>query len=72
MKFFKVANATAKDLIVHPDQVPELLEVILKCQAGTQKDIRKRDQSRSNYEKYGEHGVKPAHEVQAQIITLAI
>jgi hypothetical protein len=69
MKFFKVAQATAKDLIVHPDQVPELLEVILKCQQSTQKEIKSRDRSRENAMNYG---AKPAHEVQAQILTLAV
>lgn len=74
-KFFKVANEAAKELIVHPDQVPELLDLILKAQAGSQKEIRAREKSRENLAEYRSGDMfdkgKPAHQVQAQIITLA-
>lgn len=73
-KFFKVAKQSVKDLIVSPDQVPEMLDIILKLQAKGQKEIRAREKSRENFRQYNSGEMfetKPAHEVQAQIITLA-
>lgn len=72
-KFFKVAKEP-QELIVDPKQVHELLDMILKMQGPEQKEIRARDRSRANHEAYrsGEmFNTKPAHTVQAQIITLA-
>lgn len=71
-KFFKTINPTMKDIVVDPSQVPELLDMILKVQRPTQEQIRKREKSRENLE-WMRNGfeVKPAHQVQAQIITLA-
>lgn len=72
-KFFKVANPNIRDIIVSPDQVPELLDLVLKAQKPAIDEIRKREQSRKNtrwvHENMG--STKPAHQVQAQIITLA-
>lgn len=72
-KFFKVANPSIKDIIVSPDQVPELLEMVLRAQAPGQREIRARERSRKNMQAYREgfNSTKPAHSVQAQIITLA-
>lgn len=73
-KFFKTASPDVKDLIVSPEQVPELMDVILKVQSKTREEIRRREESRANYKSYtnGEmFNAKPAHSVQAQIITLA-
>lgn len=72
-KFFKVANNSVKDLIVLPEQVPDLLDAILKVQKPTQQEIKKRIESRVNFKAYrdGEmFSAKPSHTVQAQIITL--
>ncbi len=73
-KWFKVSNPNIQDLIVHPDQVPELLSLVLKTQSEQQKDIRQKNKSRANHEAYrsGEmFETKPAHKIHAQIITLA-
>lgn len=72
-KFFKVSNPTLKDIIVSPEQVPELLDLVMKAQKPTQEAIKARMRSRENTEwvRSNMHGVKPAHHVQAQIITLA-
>lgn len=73
-KFFKTGTTEMKDLIVSPEQVPELLDVILKIQGKGQNDIRARARSRENFQAYqsGEmFETKPARTVQAQIITLA-
>lgn len=72
-KFFKVANNSVKDLIVLPEQVPDLLDAILKVQKPTQQEIKKRIESRVNFKAYGDgemFSAKPSHTVQAQIITL--
>ncbi len=72
-KFFRTANPELKDIIVSPDQVPELMDMILKAQKPTQDEIRERNRSRANFDKYGPNAnTKPAHEVQCQIITLAV
>lgn len=77
-KFFKVANPSLQDILLLPEQVPEALNWILKAQEQAQEEIRKRKSSRENYRRYqegfmldGVGNVKPSHEVQAQIITLA-
>ncbi len=80
-KFFKVSNPKVQDLIVDPKRVPELLDLILKCQEPTMKGVRARERSRANMDAYRDmmHGVspvgaaaiKPAHQVEAQIITIA-
>jgi hypothetical protein len=73
IKFFKTVNHSVRDLIVSPDQVPELLDLVLRSQANTQENIRARERSRANFEAYKSGEVfKPAHEVHAQIITLAV
>lgn len=73
-KFFRTANVESKDLIVDPNDVPQLLEMVLKAQSKVQKEIDKRERSRKNEEAYrsGEMFAKPAHKVEAQIITLAV
>jgi hypothetical protein len=68
-KFFKVANPSIKDIIVSPDQVPELLDMVLKAQKETISKVKARERSRENMHAYRD--VKPAHQVQAQLITLA-
>lgn len=72
-KFFKIANPSIKDIIVSPDQVPELLDLVLRTQKITLDQVRAREKSRANTEWVrGEmSGTKPAHKVQMQIITLA-
>lgn len=72
-KFFKVSNPTIKDIIVSPEQVPELLEMVLRAQGPMVDQIRMRERSRQNTQWARENmqDVKPAHSVQAQIITLA-
>ncbi len=71
-KFFKVANPTIKDIIVSPDQVPELLDLVLRAQKPTMNNVRGRERSRENKIWVDENmrGTKPAHQVQAQLITL--
>lgn len=74
-KYFKVVDQK-KDLIVRPENVPELLDMILKIQAPEQEVLRARERSRENYEAYRSGNMfsepKPAHQVEAQIISLAI
>jgi hypothetical protein len=72
-KFFKVANPTLQDIIVSPDQVPQLLEMVLKAQEPTMQGIRARERSRESEKWVNEEfrSVLPAHHVQAQLITLA-
>lgn len=72
-KFFKVSNPELKDIIVDPSQVPELLGMVLRAQEKTMKEVRSRERSRENTQRVRENmsGTKPAHHVQAQIITLA-
>lgn len=71
-KFFKMANPSLKDIIVSPEQVPELMNMVLKAQEATMKEVRAREKSRENLQKFREEmmDVKPAHRIQAQIITL--
>lgn len=66
-KFFKVAKPTVKDLIVAPEDVPELLNLVMKAQAPMLEKVRARERSRKNFE---EHILQPRHSVEAQIITL--
>lgn len=68
-KFFKTAKPTVKDLIVDPKDVPELLDLVLKAQKPMLDKIKSRERSREN-EDWLRGTLKPAHEVQAQIITL--
>lgn len=72
-KFFKVGNPSLKEIVVDPEQVPELLELVLKAQGPTMQEIKRREQSRANTAWVRENmgSTKPAHQVQAQIITLA-
>jgi hypothetical protein len=71
-KFFKVANPKLQDIIVSPEQVPELMNMVLKAQEISLKSIRAREKSRENLQRFREDmmDVKPARNVQAQIITL--
>ena len=79
-QFFKSAPA-AKELIVDPKTVPELLDLVLKIQSETNKDIKARERSRENLERMrsGDFdggdlrgNLRPHSTVQAQIITLAV
>ncbi len=72
-KFFKVASPNLKDIIVCPELVPELLDMVLKAQSPKMKEIQARERSRANTQWARENigSVKPAHQVQAQLITLA-
>lgn len=77
-KFFKVFNPELKDIILLPEQLPEVLNMVLKTQSQAQDEIRKREQSRRNLSRFKEgevigsvSNVKPMHSVAAQIITLA-
>lgn len=70
-KFFKVSNPKLQDIIVDPNQVPELLDMVLKAQMPQQELIKRNERSRQNMEAYrADYPVKPSHVVQAQIITL--
>lgn len=76
LKFFKVAPEEAKELVVDPKQVPELLDMILKMQMPEQEAIREREKSRRNWDNYqaqmNPNSLKQEREVRAQIITLAV
>lgn len=69
VKFFKPANVELKDFIVQPEDVPQLLDMLLNAQKPLIKEIKQREQSRKNFDNL--NNVKPAHQVQAQIISLA-
>lgn len=72
-KFFKTFTPNLKDIVVAPHLVPELLDMVMKAQGPTLEEIKARGRSRENTRWVRDQltGVKPAHEVQAQIITLA-
>lgn len=71
-QFFKTGKPDLKDIVVIPEMVPELMELVLKAQAPMLDEIKRREQSRRNFEQYGDlFAAKPARTVQAQIITLA-
>lgn len=72
-KFFKVAaTPKVKDLIVSPEDVPELLDAVLKAQAPLLSKIKKREQSRKNFEEM-KNGFtsKPGSEVVGQILAVS-
>ncbi len=69
-KFFKTANPGLQDIIVTPELVPELMQMVLKAQKPILDKVRANEQSRRNYEAYNGINVKPAHEVQLQIVTM--
>lgn len=73
-KFFKVIDEGAKELIVTPESVPELLALVLKAQNSTQAEIKQRMRSRENYQQYGDTrgNLRPATKVAASIVTLAV
>ena len=72
VRFFKTRNPDIKDIVVVPEMVPELMAMVLKAQEPMLDEVRKREKSRKNLERLREgYEVKPAHEVRAQIITLA-
>lgn len=75
LRFFRPANPSLKDVLVTPEQVPELMEMILKEQKKVLSEVKKREESRKNYEQYrgSVNGipVKNSHEVQIQLVTVA-
>lgn len=73
-RFFRTLSPDVKDIAVDPSKVPDLLDLVLKCQLPQQEAIRRRERSRENldtYRRMGLENIKPLHEVRAQIITLA-
>lgn len=72
-KFFKVAaSPKVKDLIVSPEDVPELLEAVLKAQKPLIEKIKGREQSRRNFEAMGNgFEVKQKHVPIAQIMAVS-
>lgn len=68
-KFFKVAKPTVKDLIVNPEDVPELLDAVLRAQKPLMDKIRSKERTRENM-KWMENGfeVRAAKEVAAQLV----
>jgi hypothetical protein len=69
--FFKTAQEEPKELIVDPQTVSELLDKIIKTQGPEMAEIRARENKRRNSTSNAFGTVKPAHNVMAQIITLA-
>jgi hypothetical protein len=77
-RFFRTANPSVKDIIVLPEMVPDLLAKVLEAQGPMMDEIKKRERSRENLEQYraavAAHDlprIKPAHEVQLQLVTLS-
>jgi len=74
LKFFTPANPKLQDIIVSPEQVPEMMKMILGAQKKTIGEIKQREQSRRNlehmYMRDGSIPIQPSHQIQAQIITL--
>lgn len=73
-KFFKMANPESQELIITPDRVPEILDLILKAQSKDQAEIRERMKSRENLRQYKNGDMfdaKPDRNICAQLITLA-
>lgn len=71
---FRTINADpASEIIVAPDSVPELLEMILKLQDPRQAEIRERRRREAFRDKTGERitEMRPVSDIRAQIITLA-
>lgn len=69
----------SKDVLIDPNDVPGLMEMILKAQKPQQEMLRARERSRKNLEKWRQAqtgsynnsmNFKPATEVQANLITL--
>jgi hypothetical protein len=71
---FRPLNAEAPEIIVPPQSVPELMELVLKLQDPKQAEIRKnrRREAWAAGERahYDSQGYNPASDIQAQIITL--
>jgi hypothetical protein len=71
------ANPNLKDIVVLPEMVPDLLAKVLEAQGPAMEEIRKRERSRENMAAYregmflgGTPQLKPAHQVQLQLVTL--
>lgn len=72
-KFFKTCDEQTQELIITPERVPEILDLILKAQSETQAQIKSRMKSRENLQRFRNGEVfdgKPARRVEAQLITL--
>lgn len=61
----------SKDIIVDPNDVPQLMEMILKAQSPQQEEIRQRQRSRENMAYVIDAGLLPGHDIHAQIVTIA-
>ena len=61
----------AKNIIVDPNDVPQLMELILKAQSPVQAEIRKRQRQAENMAYVIDAGLLPRHDIHAQIITVA-
>lgn len=61
----------SKNVIVDPNDVPGLMEMILKAQSPMQQEIRARQRSMENMAYVIDAGLMPAQTIHAQIITVA-
>lgn len=69
MLFRPINNS--RNVIVDPNDVPQLMEMILKAQSPQQEEIRQRQRSRENMAYVIDAGLLPRHDIHAQIITIA-
>lgn len=67
---FRPINNT-KSVIVDPNDVPQLMEMILKAQQPQQEEIRKRQRQAENMAYVIDAGLIPSQNIHAQIITVA-
>jgi len=61
----------SKNVIVDPNDVPGLMDMILKAQSPMQEEIRARQRSRENMAYVIDAGLMPSQTIHAQIITVA-
>lgn len=70
---FRPISTEAPELVIAPDRVSEVLDMILKCQDPRQAEIREaqRRQSWKDAQDGGKFGHNPAKDIKAQIIAIA-
>jgi hypothetical protein len=70
---FRPISTEAPELIIAPDRVAEVLDMILKCQDPRQAEIREaqRRQSWKDAQDSGKFGHNPTKDIKAQIIAIA-